>query len=77
MLFYLFFVCLLYFKASFLLGNAKFNIGYLEENNHIGNNSYFKSDIKLEINEFGKCFETKELKEGTSAFLNKRKPDFN
>ena len=24
---------------------------YLEENNHIGNNSYFKSDIKLEINE--------------------------
>jgi len=39
------------FKASFLLGNAKFNVGYLEENNHIGNNSYFKSDIKLEINE--------------------------
>ena len=37
-------------KASFLLGNAKFNLGYLEENNHIGNNSYFKSDIKLEIN---------------------------
>ncbi len=38
-------------KASFLLGNAKFNIGYLEENNHVGNNSYFKSDIKLEINQ--------------------------
>ena len=38
-------------KASFLLGNAKFNIGYLEENNHIGSNSYFKSDIKLEIND--------------------------
>ena len=37
-------------KASFLLGNAKFNVGYLEENNHIGNNSYFKSDVKLEIN---------------------------
>ena len=33
--------------------------------------------FKLEINEFGKCFETKEFKEGTSAFLNKRKPDFN
>ena len=38
------------FKASFLLGNAKFNIGYLEENNHIGNNSYFKSDIKFNNN---------------------------
>ena len=37
-------------KTSFLLGNAKFNVGYLEENNHIGNNSYVKSDIKLEIN---------------------------
>ena len=37
-------------KASFLLGNAKFNVGYLEENNHIGTSSYFKSDIKLEIN---------------------------
>ena len=37
-------------KANFMLGNAKFNIGYLEENNHIGNNSYLKSDIKLEIN---------------------------
>ena len=37
-------------KASFLLGNAKFNLGYLEENNHIGSNSYFKSDVKLEIN---------------------------
>ena len=43
-------------------------------------NASFENGIdgfKLEINEFGKCFETKEFKEGTSAFLNKRKPDFN
>ena len=43
-------------------------------------NASFENGIdgfKLEINEFGKCFETKELIEGTSAFLNKRKPDFN
>ena len=33
--------------------------------------------FNVEINEFGKCFETKEFKEGTSAFLNKRKPNFN
>ena len=32
------------------MGNARFNLGYLEENNHIGNSSFFKSDIKLEIN---------------------------
>ena len=37
-------------KTSFILGNARFNLGYLEENNHIGNSSFFKSDIKLEIN---------------------------
>ena len=43
-------------------------------------NANFEKGIdgfKLEINEFGKCFETKEFNEGTSAFLNKRKPDFN
>ena len=38
-------------KASLLLGNAKFNIGYLEENNHIGSTNYIKSDLKLTLNE--------------------------
>ncbi len=38
-------------NATLLLGKAKFNLGYLEENNHIGNSSYVKSDIQLEINE--------------------------
>ena len=33
--------------------------------------------FEVEINEFSRCFETKEFIEGTSAFLNKRKPDFN
>ena len=37
-------------EASFLLGNTSFNLGYLEENNHIGNNSYIKSDVKININ---------------------------
>jgi enoyl-CoA hydratase len=30
----------------------------------------------VEIEEFSKCFQTKDLKEGISAFLQKRKPDF-
>ena len=43
-------------------------------------NASFEVGVKgfdVEINEFSKCFETKEFKEGTSAFLNKRKPNFN
>src|SRR6185503_640043 len=30
----------------------------------------------LEINEFGNCFDTEDMKEGTSAFLEKRKASF-
>jgi enoyl-CoA hydratase len=32
--------------------------------------------FETEIEEFAKCFDTKDMKEGISAFLEKRKPDF-
>jgi enoyl-CoA hydratase len=42
-------------------------------------NAYFESGtdgFAREIDEFGKCFATEDFKEGTTAFLEKRKANF-
>jgi enoyl-CoA hydratase len=42
-------------------------------------NAYFENGVDgfaAEIDEFGKCFSTEDFKEGTSAFLEKRKANF-
>ena len=42
-------------------------------------NANFKDGVngfKVEIKQFGKCFGTEDFKEGTSAFLEKRKAEF-
>ncbi len=36
-----------------------------------------KNGYQVEADAFGECFQTSEMKEGVSAFLEKRKPDFN
>jgi len=40
------------------------------------NASSTSNGFDVEIEEFGKCFGTHDFKEGTTAFLNKRKPSF-
>jgi enoyl-CoA hydratase len=35
-----------------------------------------QNGFETELNEFGKCFETEDMKEGTAAFLEKRKANF-
>ena len=37
--------------ANLVLGNANFNLKYLEENNHIGSTNYIKSDFKIGISD--------------------------
>ncbi|HAB26698.1 MAG TPA: enoyl-CoA hydratase, partial [Xanthomarina gelatinilytica] len=42
-------------------------------------NANYKDGVngfKIEIEEFGNCFGTEDFKEGTTAFLEKRKADF-
>ncbi len=42
-------------------------------------NAYFENNLdgfKAEIEEFGKCFATEDFKEGTTAFIEKRKANF-
>lgn len=37
---------------------------------------YGKNGFEVELESFGECFETNDMKEGTEAFLQKRKPQF-
>ncbi|WP_316816837.1 enoyl-CoA hydratase/isomerase family protein [Pedobacter nyackensis] len=66
-------------KAESLLGKIKLRaplavaaaIKSVNSTNNFGVNGF-----EIEIKEFGKCFNTADFKEGTSAFLEKRKPVF-
>ena len=40
-------------EANLILGNTSFNLGYLEESNHVGSANYIKSGIKVDFNNSG------------------------
>ncbi|GAB4249879.1 MAG: enoyl-CoA hydratase-related protein [Vicingaceae bacterium] len=40
------------------------------------NAGFYKSGFEVEIDAFGACFETEDFKEGTNAFIEKRKANF-
>ena len=40
------------------------------------NSGYYNKGFEEEIQQFGKCFQTTDFKEGVGAFLEKRKPNF-
>ena len=42
----------------------------------INNFDHTQQGYDFEIEKFGECFQTEDMKEGASAFLEKRKPDF-
>ena len=42
----------------------------------VNNFDHTQEGYDFEIKKFGECFATEDLKEGASAFLEKRKPNF-
>ena len=59
-------------SSDFLTKNTKFNIGYLEEKNHIGNQEYLKTDLEVNLSDSGRIgFATKRnLLTNSAEFYN-------
>ena len=59
-------------SSDFITKNTKFNIGYLEEKNHIGNQEYLKTDLEVNLSDSGSIgFATKRnLLTNSAEFYN-------
>ncbi len=62
--------------AEKIISKGKFAIAASLKATNAVDNITLEDGLKLEADEFGKCCETDEFKEGTSAFLERRKPNF-
>ncbi len=62
--------------AEKIISKGKLSITAALNSINAADSSSLEDGLKLEADEFGSCCETDEFKEGTSAFLEKRKPNF-
>jgi enoyl-CoA hydratase len=65
-----------YEMAEKIISKGKFAIAASLKSVAAVDNLSIEDGLKHEANQFGKCCDTAEFKEGTSAFLEKRKPNF-
>lgn len=59
-----------------MLANAPLAVRYSMEAVNRGQSMSLEEGLPLEASLFGLCFATQDVKEGTKAFLEKRKPEF-
>ncbi len=62
--------------AKKISGQAPIAVGYILEAIYKGIETDIDSGLNIEAGKFGAICDTEDMKEGTSAFLEKRKPDF-
>ncbi len=65
-----------YTLAKSILNNGPAAVGAALECIHKGFDEHLENGLDIELNAFAELFETDEQREGTTAFIEKRKPNF-
>ncbi|OFZ71623.1 MAG: hypothetical protein A2451_13270 [Bdellovibrionales bacterium RIFOXYC2_FULL_39_8] len=61
---------------SMMAKNSRQAIAEAKKVMNLGNDLTVKDGLKIEVSSFSKLFQTEEMKEGTNAFMQKRKANF-